>query len=109
MQRTGQWVRIARRGEVEPGERKLILVRDRRIALFNAGGEFYAIDDVCTHDGGPLAEGDLEGYQIICPRHGARFDIRSGEVLSFPAVVPIPAYRVLVEGEEILIDLDSEE
>lgn len=108
MERTGQWVRIARTSELPPGQRKLIRVGDRRLALFNVEGEFYAIDDVCTHDGGPLAEGELEGHQIICPRHGARFDVRSGEVLSFPAVVPVSAYRVLIEGEEIQIDLDSE-
>lgn len=109
MERTGQWVRIARTSELPPGQRKLIRVGDRRLALFNVDGEFYAIDDVCTHDGGPLAEGELEGYQIVCPRHGARFDVRSGEVLSFPAVVPVSAYRVLIEDGEIKIDLDSEE
>jgi 3-phenylpropionate/trans-cinnamate dioxygenase ferredoxin subunit len=79
------------------------------IALFNLNGTYYAIQDVCSHDDGPVAEGDLEGNEIICPRHGARFDVRTGEVLSLPAAVDIPAYPVRVEGEEILIGMPREE
>ncbi len=70
------------------------------------GGQFYAIDDVCTHDGGPLDQGTLEGEVIECPRHGARFDVRSGKVLALPAVRPISAYRLKVEGDHILVALD---
>ncbi|MGH2541671.1 MAG: Rieske 2Fe-2S domain-containing protein, partial [Ardenticatenaceae bacterium] len=67
------------------------------------GEGFFAIDDVCTHDGGPLGEGELDGAAIECPRHGARFDVRSGEALSMPAILPVRPYRVQVVGDEIQI------
>ena len=72
-------VKVATRSELPPGGKKLLDVDGRAIALFNVDGTFYAIDDVCTHDGGPLAEGDLNGCEIRCPRHGARFDVRTGK------------------------------
>jgi 3-phenylpropionate/trans-cinnamate dioxygenase ferredoxin subunit len=86
----------------DPG-RILVEVDDRMIALFHVGGIFYAIDDVCTHDGGPLAEGRLEGFAIVCPRHGAKFDIRDGRVLSMPATKPTVAHEVKVEGGEVFV------
>jgi 3-phenylpropionate/trans-cinnamate dioxygenase ferredoxin subunit len=75
------------------------------LAVFNIAGAYYAIADVCSHDDGPVAEGELEGYEIECPRHGARFDVRSGKVLSFPAIVDIPAYPVKIDAErdEVLV------
>ena len=66
------------------------------IVLFNIAGGFFAIGDVCTHDEGPLGDGDLDGYQVICPRHGARFDVRTGEATHLPAVQPTPSYPVRV-------------
>jgi 3-phenylpropionate/trans-cinnamate dioxygenase ferredoxin subunit len=99
---------VATKGELPNGARKLIEVDGRPIAVFNIAGEYYAIADVCSHDDGPVAEGDLYDYEIECPRHGARFDVRNGKVLSFPAIVDIPAYPVRVEGEEILIGLPPE-
>jgi len=66
------------------------------VALFNVGGELLAVEDVCTHDGAPLADGDVEGEVITCPRHGARFSLRSGEVLAPPAYEPLPCYEVRV-------------
>ena len=90
----------------DPGK-KLVEVEDRLVALFHVGGQFYAIDDVCTHDGGPLGEGELHGYEIACPRHGARFDIRDGRVLSMPATVPTVAHEVRVEGEDVMIRLNE--
>jgi 3-phenylpropionate/trans-cinnamate dioxygenase ferredoxin subunit len=86
----------------DPG-RMLVEVDDRMIALFHVGGKFYAIDDVCTHDGGPLAEGRLEGFAIVCPRHGAKFDIRDGRVLSMPATMPTIAHEVKIEGDEVFV------
>ena len=74
--------------------------------LCHVGGKFYAIDDVCTHDGGPLGEGPLDGYQIACPRHGAKFDIRDGRALTMPATQPTTAYEVKVEGDDVLIRLE---
>jgi 3-phenylpropionate/trans-cinnamate dioxygenase ferredoxin subunit len=75
------------------------------IVIFNIAGEFYAIADLCSHDDGPLGEGRLEGYEIICPRHGARFDVRSGDVLALPAVVDIPAYPLRIVDGQIEIGL----
>src|SRR3954469_18250754 len=72
------FVKVATRDELPPGGKKLVEVDGRAIAVFHVCGGFYAIDDVCTHDGGPLAEGQVIGCEIQCPRHGARFDIRTG-------------------------------
>ncbi len=75
---TNNFIKVATRAEVPPGGKKLADVAGRAIAVFHCEGGYYAIDDVCTHDGGPLAEGELMGCEIQCPRHGARFDVRTG-------------------------------
>ena len=75
-------------------------IDDLQIVVFNIGGKYFAIEDRCSHDDGPLGEGDLEDNKIVCPRHGAQFDVRTGAALSLPAVVDIPAYPIrLVEGQ----------
>ena len=79
------------------------------IVVFRVGGELFAIADACSHDDGPLGDGDLEGNEIICPRHGARFDIRTGKALSLPAVVAIPVYPVRVVDQQIEIGLPKED
>ena len=88
----GEFVTVAKVGEIVPGTVKVVRVDGVPIGVANVDGEFYAFADVCTHDGGPVAEGELDDYQIECPRHGARFDIRTGAVKLLPAVVPIPVY-----------------
>ena len=99
------FVRVAATEDLPPGERLLVELEGIRIALFNLDGEFYAIEDVCTHDGGPLVEGEiLDGGQVECPRHGARFDIRIGEALSMPAFEPTPSYDVQVDGGDIYVE-----
>ena len=100
------YLKVARASDIGPGKRKLVEVNGRVVALFNLGGSYYALRDVCTHDGGALAEGDLIGDEIECPRHGARFDIRTGEATRMPAFEPVETYRVKVEGDDILIYLD---
>lgn len=95
------WVRVASANEIPAGGFKEVRVDDRTIAIFHLDDGYYAIEDVCTHDGGPLAEGILEGNVIECPRHGARFDVKTGAVLSLPAVTPVPTFAVRVSGEEI--------
>ena len=95
--------KVATVGEVPAGERKLIFLDDGPAVLFNVGGRYYCIADVCTHDDGPLAEGELDGFEIECPRHGALFDIRTGAALTLPATTPTPLYPVRVEGSDILI------
>jgi 3-phenylpropionate/trans-cinnamate dioxygenase ferredoxin subunit len=101
-------VTVARTAEIPPGAREVFEVDGLYIAVFNVGGRYYAVEDRCTHDDGPLAEGDLDGYEIICPRHGARFDLRDGRALSMPAVLPVPWFPVRVEGDEIQIGLEEE-
>jgi 3-phenylpropionate/trans-cinnamate dioxygenase ferredoxin subunit len=97
------FVTVARVGDVPEGGVKVVRLEDQPVALFLVAGVHYALDDLCTHDGGPLAEGVLDGHVIECPRHGARFDVRTGEVLALPATAPVPAYAVKVEGDEIKV------
>lgn len=99
-----EFVKVATLVELASGQRKLIDFEEVTVAIFNINGEIYCIEDVCTHDGGPVAEGKLDGYEIECPRHGALFDVRDGSVLSMPAVVPVPTYEVRIEGEDIFIE-----
>jgi nitrite reductase/ring-hydroxylating ferredoxin subunit len=98
-----EFVTVASTDEVKAGERIVVEVDDHYIAIFNVDNRYYAIEDVCTHDDGPLAEGYLEGTTIECPRHGAKFDITTGKVLSMPAVKSVPRYEVKVSGDEIQI------
>ena len=100
------FVKVASTADVPPGQARTFSVDGRHIAVCNVDGAFYAIDDVCTHDGGPLGEGYLEGEQIECPRHGARFDVKSGRALTLPAVMPVNSYPVQVEGDEIRVQVE---
>lgn len=100
-----EFIKVATVAEIPVGGSKLVEVDDVRVALFNLDGEIYAIEDVCTHDGGPLVEGTIvNGCEVICPRHGARFDIRTGDALSFPAFEPTATYAVRVDGDDVLIE-----
>ena len=84
-----EYLKIATTDEIPAGGSKLVKIEDVRIALFNLDGEFYAIEDVCTHDDGPLVEGEIvNGCEVECPRHGARFDIRTGRAVRMPAFEP---------------------
>lgn len=103
-----EFVKVAKTSELPPGTRKLIDFEEVTVAVFNIDGQFYCIEDVCTHDGGPVAEGELDGFSIECPRHGALFDVRDGAVLSMPAVVPVPTYEVKVEGDDIFVESPDE-
>lgn len=96
---------VAEVGEIPEGGRKEVVIEDQPILVLNVGGTFYAIDDVCTHDDGPLGEGPLRGYEIECPRHGARFDIRTGEVRRMPAVEPIRVHEVKIEDGKVWVRL----
>ena len=98
-------ITIASTDELRPGERKLIELDGHPIALFNIDGEYHCIADICSHDDGPVAEGELLGCEIECPRHGARFDVRTGKVLSFPAIVDIQSYDVYIVGEDVLVEI----
>jgi 3-phenylpropionate/trans-cinnamate dioxygenase ferredoxin component len=91
-----EYIEIIPVDQLPPGERIFLEVKGRSIVIFNLAGNLFAIGDVCSHDNGPVGDGDIQGTEIICPRHGARFDIRSGKATSLPAVVDIPAYPVRV-------------
>lgn len=97
----------ARVADVPDPGKLLVEVDDRLVALFHVDGRFYALDDVCTHDGGPLAEGELADHTIACPRHGARFDIRDGRALTMPATKPTKAHQVRVEGDRVLVKIND--
>lgn len=99
-----EFVKVAKVDDVPPGERLWIEFEEETVVLFNVDGRFYCIADLCTHDGGPLEDGQLEGYEVECPRHGARFDVRTGAALCLPAVTPVPTFEVKVVGEDILIE-----
>ncbi len=103
------FVAVGEAGDLPNGERLFVEIDGLPIVVFNVAGSYYAIGDVCSHDNGPLGDGEVDGLEVICPRHGARFDLRTGEVRSLPAIVDIPAYPVRqVDGQlEIGIPLDT--
>jgi len=97
-----EFIKVASTLDLAPGEKMLVEYDDEDVGLFNIDGEFYAISDVCTHDDGPLVEGELDGDCVICPRHGARFNVKTGKQ-TMPAISPVPLYTVKIEGDDILI------
>jgi len=103
-----KWIKAAALAELKAGAPKLIDANGIRIAVIKVEGPeagIYAIEDVCTHDDGPVAEGPIEGGVIECPRHGAKFDIKTGAVLCMPAVTPIRTFPARVNGQNIEIQL----
>ncbi|MEI6241117.1 MAG: Rieske 2Fe-2S domain-containing protein [Planctomycetia bacterium] len=99
------FVRVADVSEIPDPGKTLVDVDGDMVALFHVEGRFYALDDVCTHDGGPLADGELRDHKIACPRHGAKFDIRTGAALTMPAVRATRAHDVKVEGDGVFVRL----
>ncbi len=98
-----EWVSVAKIGEIEPNAYRVFDVDGTHIALFNLEGQYYAIEDMCTHDSGQLSGGAVEDGNIICPRHGAKFCIRTGAALTAPAYEPTPTFPVRIENEQIQI------
>jgi 3-phenylpropionate/trans-cinnamate dioxygenase ferredoxin subunit len=107
MTESPHWIHIGRAAELPPGAMKDFKVDETHSVLVaNCDGCLYAIEDRCTHDDGPLAEGTLLGCQVECPRHGARFDMETGRALTLPAIRPVASYPVrLTDGGEIEVDL----
>lgn len=103
-----EFVEIAPADQIPVGERLFIEVAGKSIVLINLAGKLFAIGDICTHDNGPVGDGEIEESEIICPRHGARFDLRSGKVTALPAYVDIPAYPVRVVNGVVEIGLPKE-
>jgi 3-phenylpropionate/trans-cinnamate dioxygenase ferredoxin subunit len=100
------WIDVAAVGEIEEGGLKLVDVSGEEVAVFNIAGDYYALADVCTHDGGTLADGTVEGCEIECPRHGARFDIRTGRVTAPPAYEDVRTFPVRVVDGRVLVRED---
>ncbi|TAJ20972.1 MAG: non-heme iron oxygenase ferredoxin subunit [Dehalococcoidia bacterium] len=96
--------RVASASDIPTGEVRVVQCGARSLAMSNIDGTLYAIDNVCTHDNGPLGEGRLRNGRILCPRHGAAFDAKTGRVLSLPAVKSVAAYEVTVEGDDVYVD-----
>lgn len=91
------------KNEIADGEKKLVEVGDQIVLIFRIGEQFFCIDDVCTHDSGTLADGEHNGYEIECPRHGARFDIRNGKPLCMPATKPTAVHECRVDANQVFV------
>jgi 3-phenylpropionate/trans-cinnamate dioxygenase ferredoxin component len=100
-----EFIRVARVSEIPDPGKQAIEVEDRQLVLIHVGGAFYCIDDVCTHDGGPLSGGELCDHQISCPRHGAKFDICTGAALTMPATEATVVHEVKVTGDDVYVRL----
>jgi 3-phenylpropionate/trans-cinnamate dioxygenase ferredoxin subunit len=97
-------IKVAKTGDVAPGTTRRLETDGIELLLCNVDGKLYAIEDVCTHDGGPLDQGTLEGETVVCPRHGATFDVRTGDALTLPAVIPLMTFPVTIEGDDVYVD-----
>ncbi len=102
-----EFIEVAKVSQVPDPGKMLIEVGDQLVVLFHASGTFYCLDDVCTHDGGPLSDGELQDLAIACPRHGAKFDIRDGRALSMPATQPTVSHEVKVENQCVYVKLND--
>lgn len=95
---------VAKLSEIPSGGTLRVTLANRDVLLCNVDGAVYAVEDICTHDGGALDAGELEGCRIMCPRHGAYFDVTTGAALTLPAILPLPTYAVRVVGDDIFVD-----
>ena len=100
-----EFIKAALTNDLIDGQKKLLEVDDRLVILFRMGNDFFCIDDVCTHDGGTLSDGEMIGCEIECPRHGARFDIRNGKATCMPATQNTLSHEVKIDGNDVLIRL----
>jgi len=100
-----QLIKVASTADLAPGEEKCVEVAGKKIALFNLEGSFYAIDDTCTHRGGPLCEGEVSGEEVVCPWHGAVYNIKTGAVLGPPAPCGVQPYPVRIQGSDVEVQV----
>ena len=104
-----QFVKVASVSDIPDPGKSLLEVDDRIVVLFHINGQFHCIDDVCTHDDGPLGEGQLDGHTIACPRHGAKFDVRDGRALTMPATESTAVHEVKVDGDTVFVRINEED
>ncbi len=100
-----KFIPIAKTAEIADQSAKCVEVEGRRLAVFNAGGKFYALDDRCPHEDGPLSEGLLEGEEVVCPWHGSRFNLKTGQVTLDPAQDNVASFAVRVVGDSIEVEI----
>ena len=100
------WQTVAKLSDIPPEKVAVFQVDDHDVAVCNVGGQFYAIDDLCTHDGGSLDQGELDEAEIECPRHGARFDVRTGAATQLPAFQAVETHEVRLDGETIQVGVE---
>ncbi len=101
----GKLVKVGSVADIPPGSAKLVEVEGKRIAVFNVGGRYYAIDDTCPHRGGPLSEGTLQGEVVTCPWHGSKFNVATGAVLTPPARDGVSGYSVRDSAGELSVEV----
>ena len=101
----GEFVKVARANEIAPGHARLVNIKGKEIALFNIEGTYFALENACTHEEGPLAEGDIEGHEVTCPWHGARFDVRTGKVVGPPVQQAVARFGVRVTESDIEVEM----
>ncbi len=104
-----EFLEVAKVVDIPDPGKQLLEVDDRLVVLFHVSGEFFCIEDVCTHDDGPLSDGALDGHAIACPRHGAKFDIRDGKALTMPATEATLVHEVKVEGDSVFVRINEED
>lgn len=102
------FVKVASVSEIPDPGKEMFEVDDRLVVVVHVEGLFYCIDDVCTHDGGPLGDGQLCGFEIACPRHGAKFDVRTGAALTMPATEPTASHEVKIVDDQVFVKLASD-
>jgi 3-phenylpropionate/trans-cinnamate dioxygenase ferredoxin subunit len=105
MDQSVTYIKVAAVQEIPENERLFIEINELPIVIFSLNGEYFATGDICSHDRGPIGEGQIEGYEVICPRHGARFDIRTGKVTRFPAASDIPSYPTKIEDGNLYLGI----
>lgn len=102
-----EFVQVAKVSDVTSAGKLILEVEDRMVVLLHIDEQFFCIDDVCTHDGGPLGEGELCGYELACPRHGAKFDVRNGAALTMPATEATVVHEVKIEGNHLFVRINE--
>ena len=102
-----EFVQVAKVADVTNSGKLILEVDDRMVVLLHINEQFFCIDDVCTHDGGPLGEGELCGYELACPRHGAKFDVRNGAALTMPATEATVVHEVKIDGDDVFVRINE--
>ncbi len=103
-----EFVQAAKVSDLADPGKMILELADRLVVLLQINGQYFCIDDVCTHDGGPLGEGELCGYELACPRHGAKFDVRDGAPLTMPATEATVVHEVKIEGDNVLVRINED-